>query len=96
MSFPDPAPVHDPVPRSPLGFAKLPARYATIVMPFFLSIIMTCVVSLISTLRSAGLDVGFLPLWLGSWALSWAVAFPTLLLVLPLVRRATAAFVRSV
>jgi hypothetical protein len=81
--------------RSPLGFAKLPARYATVVMPFFLSVIMTCVVSLISTLRGVGFDAGFFPLWLGSWALSWLVAFPTLLLVLPLVRRATAAFVRS-
>ncbi len=85
----------DPISRSPLGFAKLPARYGVVVMPFFLSIIMTCVVSLISTLRGAGFGPGFFPLWLGSWALSWAVAFPTLLLVLPVVRRATGAFVRS-
>jgi len=88
-------PPSDPIPRSPLGFAKLPARYATVVMPFFLSVIMTCVVSLISTLRGAGFGEGFFALWLGSWALSWVAAFPTLLMVLPLVRRATAAFVRS-
>jgi hypothetical protein len=88
-------PTPDSIPRSPLGFAKLPARYATVVMPFFLTIIMTCVVSLISTLRGAGFAAGFFPLWLGSWALSWVVAFPTMLLVLPLVRRVTAAFVRS-
>ncbi len=87
------SPTPDLVPRSPLGFAKLPARYATVVMPFFLSFLMTCVVSLISTLRGAGFEAGFFPLWIGSWALSWVVAFPTLLLVLPLVRRATAAFV---
>ena len=86
-------PTPDPIPRSPLGFAKLPARYATVVMPFFLSFLMTCVVSLISTLRGAGFEAGFFPLWFGSWALSWLVAYPTLLLVLPLVRRATAAFV---
>ncbi len=89
------SPQTDSIPRNPLGIAKLPMRYAAVVMPFFLSIIMTCVVSLISTLRSAGFGPGFFPLWLGSWVLSWAVAFPTLLLVLPLVRRATAAFVRS-
>jgi len=88
-------PTPDPVPRSPLGFAKLPARYATVVMPFFLSIIMTCVVSFISTLRGAGFIPGFFPLWLGSWAVSWLVAFPTMMLVLPVVRRVTAAFVRS-
>ena len=77
------------------GFAKLPARYASVVLPFFLSLIMTCVVSLISTLRGVGVGVGFFPLWLGSWGLSWLVAFPTLLLVLPLVRKATAAVVRQ-
>ncbi len=81
--------------RGPLGIPKLPATYAKVVLPFFLSIIMTCVISLISTLRGAGFGPGFFALWLGSWALSWLVAFPTLLLVLPLVKRATAAVVRS-
>jgi hypothetical protein len=74
--------------------ALLHARYSTVVMPFFLSILMTCVVSLVSTLRSAGLVPGFLPLWLGSWALSWLIAFPTLLVVLPLVRKLTFVFVQ--
>jgi hypothetical protein len=32
---------------------------------------------------------------MSSWALSWRVAFPTLLLVLPLVRQATAAIVHQ-
>jgi len=85
----------DPIPRSPLGFAKLPAHYASVVMPFFLTMIMTGVVSLISTLRGVGFAAGFFPLWLGSWALSWAVAFPTMVFVLPRVRRLTSAFVRS-
>jgi Protein of unknown function (DUF2798) len=85
----------NPKPRGPLGIPKLPATYARVVLPLFLSFIMTGVISLISTLRSAGFGVGFFPLWLGSWGLSWLVAFPTLMLVLPLVRRATAAIVQS-
>jgi hypothetical protein len=72
----------------------LHARYAAAVMPFFLSIIMTCVVSLISTWRGAGLVPGFVSLWMGSWALSWVLAFPTLLIVLPLVRKLTFWFVQ--
>jgi hypothetical protein len=36
---------------------------------------------------------GLLHVWLGAWGLSWLVAFPTLLLVLPVVRRATDALV---
>ncbi|RPE79537.1 DUF2798 domain-containing protein [Vulcaniibacterium tengchongense] len=82
--------------RTPmLGLRKLPARYGAVVMPLLLSILMTCIVSLVSTLRSVGAGPDFLRLWLGAWALSWLIAFPTLLAVLPLVRRATAAIVRS-
>ena len=66
--------------------AKLPARYAAFVMPLFLSIVMTFVVSAISTLKSLGLNAAFLATWPTAWGLSWLVAFPTLLLVLPVVR----------
>jgi Protein of unknown function (DUF2798) len=58
-------------------------------LPLFLSALMTCVVSLISTWRSVGLIDGFVPLWLGAWALSWLVAFPLLLVALPLARTVT-------
>jgi hypothetical protein len=77
------------------GLPKLPPRYASIVMPLLLSVFMTCIVSGISTLRSVGPVPGFVALWLSAWALSWVVAFPTMLLVMPLVRKATAALVRQ-
>jgi hypothetical protein len=79
--------VVEQVPRR--GRRKLHARYAEFVLPLFLSLIMTCVVSFISTLRSVGLAEHFLRLWLDSWALSWLVAFPLLLVVLPLARTVT-------
>ena len=83
------------IPRSPLGFAKWPKRYARFVTPFFISFVMTGVISCVSTLRGFGFLGGFFPLWLGSWGVSWLIAYPTLILVLPLASRATAAFVRS-
>lgn len=83
----------DNTPNTLLGIPKLPARYAGIVMPLFLSVLMTCIVSLISTLKGIGTTPEFLHIWLSSWIISWGVAFPTLLVVLPLVRRATAAIV---
>lgn len=49
---------------------KLPARYAGIVMPFLLSLLMTCIVSLISTFKSIGWGVHFLQVCPGAWALS--------------------------
>lgn len=66
---------------------KLPARYAAIVSPLVLSVLMTFIVSLISTLKGVGVQPGFLSLWMTAWGLSWLVAFPTLLIVLPTVRR---------
>ena len=76
-----------------LGFKKLPARCAVWVMPLLLSILMTFIVSMISTLRGVGLSPDMPRIWMSSWALLWVFAFPTLLLALPLVRKATAALV---
>lgn len=74
---------------------KLPARAAAIVQPLLLSLLMTCLVSLIATLRSVGFNAELLRLWPGSWFVSWLVAFPLMLLVLPLVRRITFAIVEQ-
>ena len=78
-----------------LGIRKLPPGYAPVVHPLILSVLMTFIVSLVSTLRGIGLAPDLVQVWLGSWAISWFIAFPTLLLVLPLVRRATSAIVRT-
>jgi Protein of unknown function (DUF2798) len=66
---------------------KLPARTAGIVMPLVLSVLMTAVVSAVSTALNLGFTTAFAARWLGAWGVSWLVAFPTLLAVLPLVRR---------
>lgn len=78
------------------GIRRLPARAAAIVVPLLLSIFMTCIVSLISTLRSIGMPEGFAEIWLQAWGLSWVVAFPTLLFALPAVRRLTRLLVEDV
>jgi hypothetical protein len=77
------------------GLPKLPARYASLVMPFLLSILMTCVISAVSTLRSLGWSSGFVHVWLGTWGISWLFAFPTLLMALPVVRKLTGYLVCS-
>ncbi len=87
-----------PMPNTPttfFGVPKLPARYASLVLPFFLTCVMTCVVSGISTLRVAGIGPGVLGTWLVSWGMSWTVAYPTMLLVLPWVKKMVAALVHS-
>jgi len=64
-------------------------------MPFLLSLLMTSLVSFISTARSVGIAPELLRLWPGNWALSWLVAFPVTLVVLPVVRKLTAALVEA-
>ncbi len=74
---------------------KLPARYAAIVLPFFLTFFMTFVISGISTLKSLGMVPAFWSIWPVAWGWSWAIAFPTLLVVMPLVRRLVSAIVET-
>jgi hypothetical protein len=74
---------------------KLPARYAAVIMPLTLSVLMTFVVSAIATLKSLGPTQAFIATWPAAWAISWLVAFPTLLAVLPLVRRIVALVVET-
>lgn len=66
---------------------KLPARYANLVLPLVLSVFMSFVVSGVATIKNVGLAPDFIASWMGAWGLSWVIAYPTLLVVLPLVRR---------
>ncbi|KRD49594.1 DUF2798 domain-containing protein [Ensifer sp. Root278] len=74
---------------------KLPHRYQAIVMPLVLSVLMSAIVSFVSTASGSGLQPDLLALWLKAWAFSWLVAFPSLLVVLPVVRRIVAATVEQ-
>lgn len=77
------------------GIPKLPARYATLVLPLLLSIFMSGIVSLISTFKGIGPSPQFASKWLSAWGLSWIVAYPVLLLILPVVRKVTSFLVRA-
>jgi len=65
----------------------IPRKFESILFGFFLSGLMSLLVSGISTLRAAGMGPGFLSLWAGSWLTAWLFAFPAVLLVSPLARR---------
>lgn len=69
---------------------KLPQRYARFLMPLFLSVFMSAIVSAVATATSVGLGSDFVTRWPNAWAASWIVAFPSLLLLLPVVRRIVA------
>lgn len=59
-----------------------------LVNALLVSLLMTAVVSLVTTfLNLKAFDVHR---WVGAWGLSWLIAFPTLMLVLPIVRKTVA------
>jgi hypothetical protein len=69
-------------------------RFAPVLFGFVLSALMSLVVSGISTFRNAGLVDGFLSLWIHAWLPSWLVAFPVVLFVAPLARRAVGMLIK--
>lgn len=71
----------------------LPKRLAPALFGFILSGLMSLLVSGIATYRAVGVGPGFVGLWASGWLTAWLVAFPAVLLVAPLARRAVGALV---
>ena len=78
-----------------LGFPKLPQRALIFLLLFFLSLVMSLIVSFISTVKVLGFSWLLVSPWLTSWGISWAIAFPTVLFVLPFARKLSLLLVRS-
>ena len=78
-----------------LGFPKLPQRALIFLVPFFLSLVMSGIVSFISPVKALGFSWLLVSPWLSSWGISWAIAFPTVLFVLPFARKLSLLLVRS-
>ena len=74
---------------------KLPKSASHIATAFVLSVFMTAVISAISTIRNIGMTAKVFETWPSAWFLSWIIAFPTLLLVLPVVRRVVKAITKE-
>lgn len=70
---------------------RLPARFAPLLFGLLLSGIMSCIVSGIATLKAVGVVPTFFSAWMSAWAFSWAVAFPSVVVLAPIVRRWVAA-----
>ena len=74
---------------------KIPFRFMWLVMPALMALMMTFVVSGVSTVKAIGLPPDLLAKWMSAWALSYVIAFPTLLAVLPAVKRIVGAIVEA-
>ena len=74
---------------------KLPSFFEPYVFGLLLSGLMSLVVSGIATWNALGFVSGLGERWMQSWVFAWAVAFPSVLVIAPLVRRLTRSLVTS-
>jgi hypothetical protein len=73
---------------------KLPPKFALVVMPLLMSGLMSGIICMVNLLRAMGWSVQVLHAWPSTWLLAWCVAFPTVMLVMPLVKKITTKLVR--
>lgn len=68
----------------------IPQKYSPYVFSFYMSLLMSCIMSFVITLFNVGLVEDILWIWLQAWGFAWVVALPTVTLVVPVVRRLVA------
>jgi hypothetical protein len=56
-------------------------------LPLGTSFFMTFLVSGVATWRALGAGPGVFWTWMSSWMIAWAIAFPTMVVMMPRVRR---------
>jgi hypothetical protein len=66
---------------------RLPKRFAPILTGFFLSGLMTLIISGIATFRNVGMAEDFTAKWSAAYLNGWVISFPAVLVVAPLVRK---------
>lgn len=65
----------------------LATKFRPYLYSFFMSLSMSGIMSLVVSLHNLGWDEHILSIWLSAWRFSFMLAFPTVLMLTPLVRR---------
>jgi hypothetical protein len=65
----------------------LSPKAANIFSIFLMVLIMTFVVVFVTTLVNFGMNTDFFIRWMRGWGLSFVVAFPTVLIIMPVITR---------
>ena len=68
----------------------IPKQYTAQVFAFFMALLMSGIMSFVISAFNIGWAEGILIIWLHAWMLAFVVAFPTIMVVSPLVRKLVA------
>jgi hypothetical protein len=72
----------------------IPTQYSHYVFSFFMSLLMSGIMSGCITIFNLGWIADLWQIWLQAWAGAFVIAFPTIVLITPLVRRLVLAVVK--
>lgn len=62
-------------------------KHQHLVFAFFMALLMSCLMSFVISVFNVGFDENILTIWLKAWSFAFAVAFPSVMLVSPIVRK---------
>lgn len=65
----------------------IPKKYSNYVFSFFMSLLMSSIMSLIISIFNVGMIDEIMSIWLKAWGFAFVVAFPTIIAITPLVRK---------
>lgn len=70
-------------------------KYQHLVFSFFMALLMSCLMSFVITLFNIGFTDNLLSSWLQAWGFAFFVAFPTVVIIGPVVKKLTAAVIKT-
>lgn len=62
-------------------------KYHKIVFSFLMALFMSCIMSFVISIFNVGMVDNIISIWLKSWSFAFIVAFPTVLMVSPMVHK---------
>jgi uncharacterized membrane protein YjjB (DUF3815 family) len=65
-------------------------KYQRVVFSFFMALLMSGIMSFVISVFNVGLVSNIISIWLQAWSFAFVVAFPTILVVAPLVHKLVA------
>lgn len=65
----------------------IPRQYQKLVFAFVMALMMSCIMSFVISVFNMGFHANIVHIWLKAWGFAFVVAFPTIILVAPVVQR---------
>jgi hypothetical protein len=65
----------------------IPRKHHKIVFSFFMALLMSGIMSFVISVFNIGMVPNIITLWLKAWSFAFTIAFPTIMIVSPLVHK---------